>query len=90
MVECSVLALLHHVVLEHRGGLGVVSVEAIENGLNVSRAGLTLVKGDTHLVGDAWVRKQSDGDDGSFILVGFFDCGPESELKFIRTMNCSN
>ena len=45
-VECSVLALLHHVVLEDGGSLGVVPIEAIENGVDVGRSGFTLVEGD--------------------------------------------
>lgn len=45
-VECPVLALLRHVVLEHGGGLRVVAVEAIEDGFDMSRSSLTLVEGD--------------------------------------------
>lgn len=51
-VEGAVLALLGDIVLEDSGGLGVVAVEAIEDGVNVGRAGLALVEGDTHLDGD--------------------------------------
>lgn len=49
-VECPILALLHHVVLEDRGSLGVVPIEAIENSIDMGRPGFTLVEGD-HLAG---------------------------------------
>lgn len=45
-VEGSVLALLLDVVLEDRGGLGVVPVEAIEDGIDMRRPGFTLVESD--------------------------------------------
>ena len=50
-VESPVFALLHHVVLEDSGGLGVIPIKAIENSLDICRSGFTLVEGD-HLVGD--------------------------------------
>lgn len=49
-VEVTLFALLHHVVLEDGGGLGVVPIEATENGVDMTRSGFTLVEGD-HLVG---------------------------------------
>lgn len=45
-VECPVLALLRNIVLEHGGCLRVVAVETIEDGINMSRSSLALVKGD--------------------------------------------
>lgn len=48
-IECPVLTLLHDIVLEYRGRLGVVSVEAVQDGINVGRPGLALVEGDDHL-----------------------------------------
>ena len=42
------LALLHHIVLENRSGLWVVSVEAIEDLLNVLRPVLCIIEGGAH------------------------------------------
>lgn len=47
-VKSAVLALLGHIVLEHGGGLGVVSVQAVEDGVDVSRTRLALVEGGDH------------------------------------------
>lgn len=49
-VKCPVLALLRDIVLEHGGGLRVVPVESIQDGIDMGRSSLTLVKGD-HLGG---------------------------------------
>lgn len=48
-VKRAVFALLGHIVLEHSRGLGVVSVEAVEDGFDVSRSGLALIEGDSHI-----------------------------------------
>ena len=54
-VECPVLALEGHIVLEDGGGLGVVPIEAIEDCLNMGRPGLTLVEGDHFdIAGGRW------------------------------------
>ncbi|KAK5800262.1 hypothetical protein VI817_002474 [Penicillium citrinum] len=45
-VEGPVLTLLLDVVLEDCGGLGVVPIEAIEDGIDMGRPGLTLVESD--------------------------------------------
>lgn len=45
-VKGPILALLLDVVLEDRGGLGVVPIEAIENGVDMGRPALTLVECD--------------------------------------------
>ena len=52
-VECPVFALLYNVVLENGGRLGVVSVQAVEDGIDIGRPSLTLVESDTHL-DDSW------------------------------------
>lgn len=70
--------MLGHIVLEDRGGLGVVPVEAIENGVDMGRPGFTLIKGN-HLGGDI-VRVGDDAGLALFLEVvlfgGIFDCGP--------------
>lgn len=60
----AILALLRHVVLEHGRGFRIVSIEAIENGINVLRSIWCMVKGDTH--GDG----ELECVDGSFVFVG--------------------
>ena len=60
----AILALLRHVVLEHGRGFGIVSIEAIENGINVLRSICCMVKGDTH--GDG----ELECVDGSVAFVG--------------------
>lgn len=44
----AILTLLRHVVLEHRRGFWIVSIEAIEDGINVLWPIWRMVKGDTH------------------------------------------
>jgi hypothetical protein len=67
-VECPVLALLCHVVLEDGGSLGVVAIEAIEDGIDMSRPGFTLVEGD-HL--GCCLRGDEGGSLLDVFLVGF-------------------
>lgn len=47
-VKRPLLTLLRNIVLEYCRSLWVVSVEAVQDGLNVSRPCLALVKSDTH------------------------------------------
>lgn len=60
-VICAILALLRHVVLEHGRGFGVISIEAIQNGINMLWPIRRMVKGDAHddgelkRVGGIWV-----------------------------------
>lgn len=49
-VECALFALLDNIVLEYCGSLGVVSVQAVEDGIDMRRPRITLVKSDTHFV----------------------------------------
>ena len=49
-VKCPVFALLHNVVLEHGRGFGVVSIEAVEDGVNVRGARIALVECGDHFV----------------------------------------
>lgn len=49
-VECALFALLGNIVLEYCGGLGVVPVQAVEDGVDMRRPRITLVKSDTHFV----------------------------------------
>lgn len=48
-VKGAVLALLGDIVLEDGGGLRVVSVQAIEDGVDVRRASVALVEGSDHV-----------------------------------------
>jgi hypothetical protein len=57
-VESSVLALLHDVVLEYCGCLGVISVKAAEDGIDVGRPCVAPVKSDAHFVGCEVVKKK--------------------------------
>lgn len=62
-VECPVLTLLHDIVLEYRGRLGVVSVEAVEDGVDVGGTGLALVESDAHCVGmGGWMGGWEGGE----------------------------
>lgn len=47
-IKRPLLTLLSNIVLEYCRSLWVVSVEAVEDGINVSRPCLALVKSDTH------------------------------------------
>lgn len=78
-VEVTLFALLHHVVLEDRGGLGVVPIEATENGVDMARSGFTLVEGD-HLVGFVKRGLKRAGLE-VFLFGGIFDCGPGCRRK---------
>ena len=48
-IKGAVLALLGDIVLEDGGGLGVVSVQAVEDSVDVRRAGLALVERGDHV-----------------------------------------
>lgn len=47
-IKRPLLALLRYIVLEYCRGLRVISVEAAEDGVDVSRACLALVESDAH------------------------------------------
>lgn len=47
-VVCPILALLGHVILEHGCRLGIVSIEAVENGIDVFWPIRRVVEGDAH------------------------------------------
>lgn len=49
-VKCAVLALLSDIVLEYCGGLGVVSVQAVEDGVDMRRPCVALVESNAHFV----------------------------------------
>lgn len=49
-VKRALLALLRNIVLEYCRGLGVISVETAEDGIDMSRTGLALVESDNHFV----------------------------------------
>lgn len=61
-VKRPVLALLRHIVLEDCRGLRVISIEAVENGVDVSRSGLALVEGDTHFVLSVMCGREQKGE----------------------------
>lgn len=64
-IESPVLTLLSDIVLEYRGRLGVVSVEATQDGINVGRPSLALVERDTHFGGyEAGGEKRKRGSIG--------------------------
>lgn len=56
----AILTLLRHVVLEHGRSFWIVSIEAIENGINVLWPIWRMVKGDAHDGGEL------ESVDGSF------------------------
>ena len=55
-VKCPLFTLLSDIILEYCRCLRVVSVEAAEDGFDVSRPGLALVESDTHfIIIDYWL-----------------------------------
>lgn len=89
-IERPVLALLGDIILEDGGGLGVISVQALEDGVDVGRPGLALVKSGNHCEIGNEERKEErrrgvevevggEEDNGRWIFreAGRFDSGGE-------------
>lgn len=66
-IKCPVLALLHNIVLKHRCRLRVVPIEAVQDGIDMRRPRLALVKGEPHVFlysltpTAAWMFRQEVG-----------------------------
>ena len=71
-VVCPILALLRHVVLKYRGCFRVISVEAVEDGVDVFGAVRGVVECDSHVWRQRRVFWFVEGGRGS---VKSFKCG---------------